>query len=48
MRLDFSVIGFVEFTCYMIIFGFMWRALATRILANNPNNPVAKAMGFIF
>lgn len=46
MRLEFSVIGFVEFACYAIIFGFFWRIAAAH-LANNDNS-VGKAMAFIF
>lgn len=44
MRLDFSAIGFLEFACYAVIFGFFWRTLAAKF----HDHPVGQAMAYIY
>jgi len=43
MPLNISVIGFLTFAAYYIIFGFMWRFLSTKL----HDTPLGKAMLFI-
>jgi hypothetical protein len=44
MRIDFSVIGFLEFLCYYVLAAFFLRYLATRF----HDRPVGKALGYLF
>jgi hypothetical protein len=44
MRIDFSVLGFLEFACYAIIFGFLWRMAAAHL----SDRPLGKAMATIY
>lgn len=44
MHLDISFPGFVTFSCYAILFGFLWRSLAARW----SDNAFGGAMAFIY
>lgn len=44
MRIDFSVVGFVEFAAYAVIFGFFWRTIAAKC----HNRAVGQAMAFVY
>lgn len=44
MNLNVSVVGFLTTAFYIIIFGFMWRFLSTRL----SETPFGKAMGTIY
>lgn len=48
MRLNFSVFGFLETSCYIIIFGFFWRMLSAKLALDNGDSPTAKAMAVIY
>lgn len=48
MRLEFSVIGALEFLCYLAIVGFFWREAASLLCARNPDSAIGKAMAFIY
>lgn len=39
-----SAVGFLVVACYIIIFGFLWRAAASKLA----DHPVGKAMSVIF
>lgn len=44
MRIDFSVIGFVEFLAYLAIAGFFLRFIAARY----HDRAIGKAVGFLY
>lgn len=44
MRIDFGVIGFLEFLAYLIIAGFLLRSLA----AWQHDSPIGKALAYIY
>lgn len=44
MGLNISVVGFLTTSCYVIILGFLWRALAAKL----HDNVVGQAMATIF
>lgn len=48
MRLEFSFIGAIEWTCYAIIMGFFLRTLAAVLVARNSNSSIGQALAFIF
>lgn len=44
MTFQVSWLAFLEFVCYMMIFGFMWRTLSIKL----SEKPIGKAMSYIY
>lgn len=44
MEFHASVIGAVQFAMYLVIIGFFWRLLTTKLV----DTPVGRAMAFIY
>lgn len=44
MRIDFGLVGFLEFAAYAVIFGFFWRLAAAKF----HDRPIGQAMAYIF
>jgi hypothetical protein len=40
--------GFAAFAMYAIIFGLLWRSLAFKLSARNPDSAIDRAMHFIY
>lgn len=41
-----GTLGFLTTAAYIVIFGFLWRTLASRLAEHD--SPIGKAMGFIY